>query len=113
MFHNSINYRGVEDEVSNQFAYYYLGLLVLASHVAMTHKSFHKALDLYRKLIIGTDFYDRTQDKKNLTGIIPNILLIKYNMGECYRSLQKFDESDDIFHEFVSYFDFKDDELLQ
>jgi len=105
--------KSVEDEISSQFAYYYLGLLVLASHVAMSHKSFHKALDLYRKLIIGTDLYDKTQDKKTLKGIIPNILLIKYNMGECYRSLQKLDESDDIFHEFVSFFDFKDDELLQ
>jgi len=110
---SSYEEKNIEEEGTSQFAYYYLGLLVLASHVAMMHKSFPKALDLYRKLIIGTDLYDRTQDKKNLVGIIPNILLIKYNMGECFRSLQKYDETDDVFHEFVSYFDFKDEEMLQ
>jgi len=90
-----------------------LGLLVLAAHICMLTKSYNQALKIYNKLIKGSLNYNKDQRAKQLIGIIPHDLLIKYNMGECFRSIGKLNEADETFYEVVHEFNFNDQELLE
>ena len=79
----------------------------------MSTKQFRHALDAYKKLIKGVESYCLVYERENLKGIIPHILLIKYNMGECLRSLERREEADIVFHEVATKFNTQDQEQLE
>lgn len=87
--------------------------MVLQSHVYMSTKQFRHAFEVYKKLVKGVESYCLAFERENLKGIIPHILLIKYNMGECLSSLERREEADIVFHEVATKFNIQDQEQLE
>ena len=102
-----------ENENDGTRACYYLGLLVLQSHIYMTVKSFKTAIWVYKKLVKGVEAYWEDRSTQRAMRIIPHILLIKYNMGECLRNMDKLDEADEVFYEILDRFNIRDEEQLE
>jgi len=102
-----------EYEKESPYFYYYLGFLVLEAHICMLTKSYDRALKIYNKLLKGTNNCKKDQKVQQLIRIIPHTLLIKYNMGECYRNIGKSNETDELFFDVVRNFNFYDQELLE
>ena len=95
------------------YTYYYLGLLLLLGHLYMVCRAFNKAIVVYNKLIRGIQNYNETHNTTKLIKTIPHILLIKYNLGESYRNLDKFEQTDEIFTDVLYKFSMQNEEHLE
>ena len=79
----------------------------------MSVKSFKTAIWVYKKLVKGVETYWEDRSTQRAMRIIPHILLIKYNMGECFRNMDKLDEADEVFYEILDRFNIRDEEQLE
>jgi tetratricopeptide (TPR) repeat protein len=98
---------------SHVYTYYYLGLLLLLGHLYMVCRSFSKAVVVYNKLIRGVQEFNEKYSTQKLMRTIPHILLIKYNLAESYRNLEKYEYADEIFMDILYKYSMSNEEHLE
>ena len=92
---------------------YFLGLLELLSRVYMLTRNYDIACKVYTRLIKGIEAYCKRYNVKDLRGVVPHILMVKYNLAECYRNLERFEQIDALFYEVVNKFNMNEEEHLE
>ena len=79
----------------------------------MVIRSYNKAIIVYNKLIKGIQAHGENQSPHKLMKTIPHVLLIKYNLAECYRNLDRLDQTDELFTDVLLKYSMHNDEHLE
>lgn len=79
----------------------------------MLTRNYDIACKVYTRLIKGVETYCERHNPRDLRGVIPHILMVKYNLAECFRHLERFEQVDALFYEVVNRFNMEEEEHLE